>query len=98
MTAEWQSDGYIAELGSRAALDTAKGVLVGLRRCSPDRAFHDLIDCAHEHRVPVFALAGALVDLATRRQSADWEPGPAHTAAQRQWGHLFVAVNGCRID
>src|SRR6201998_1795436 len=44
-------------------LDTAKGILIGLRRCPSETAFHELISAAQRHKMPVFAMDRALVDL-----------------------------------
>ena len=50
--------------GSGRILDTARGILIGLRRCRSDAAFDELHTAALRHRVPVFAMAWALVHLA----------------------------------
>lgn len=71
-------------------LDTAKGILIGLRRCPSETAFHELLNAAQRHRMPVFAMAWALVHL------ADGGDAPAHTcadaqsAARDEWGQLFA--------
>ena len=81
-------------LRGRRVLDTAEGVLVGLRACTPDAAFRELLSVAERHAVPVFAVAAALVDLACRQTSP---PGPdpqghiasaAWEAARREWSGL----------
>jgi AmiR/NasT family two-component response regulator len=38
-------------------LDTAKGILIGLRRCPSETAFHELLNAAQRHKMPVFAMA-----------------------------------------
>ncbi|BBX61462.1 ANTAR domain-containing protein [Mycobacterium saskatchewanense] len=69
-------------------LDTARGILIGLRRCPSDAAFDELHSAALRHKVPVFAMAWALVHLA-----GDGEKTPSFTdaqrAARREWGSLF---------
>ena len=45
-------------------LDTAQGILIGLRRCHSEAAFQELLATAQRHRVPAFAMAWALVHLA----------------------------------
>ena len=69
-------------------LDTARGILIGLRRCPSEAAFDELYSAAQRHRVPVFALAWALVHLAR-----DGEKTPsfveAQSAARHEWGPLF---------
>lgn len=70
-------------------LDTAEGVLIALRRCSPDAAFQEVVDAAKRHGVPVFTIASALVEMACDRPIDDGGPGPAHLAAEREWGALL---------
>ncbi|WP_036496200.1 ANTAR domain-containing protein [Nocardia sp. BMG111209] len=69
-------------------LDTAKGVLVALHRCSVPAAFDEILRVAHRHSVPALALAGALVALADG--TADTATDPAALAAHLEWGHLFT--------
>ncbi|WP_242660677.1 ANTAR domain-containing protein [Mycobacterium kubicae] len=73
------------------SLDTAVGILVGWRRCSTYAAFRELISVSERQGVPIFALAGALVNLASR--DADNQPADAaaQLAAEREWGltHLL---------
>jgi ANTAR domain len=70
-------------------LDTARGILIGLRRCPSDAAFDELHSAAQRHRLPVFAMAWALVHLA-----GDGEKTPsfveAQSAARHEWGPLFA--------
>jgi hypothetical protein len=70
-------------------LDTARGILIGLRRCPSEAAFDELHSAAQRHRLPVFAMAWALVHLA-----GDGEQTPsfvdAQSAARREWGPLFA--------
>jgi hypothetical protein len=69
-------------------LDTARGILIGLRRCHSEAALDELYSAAQRHKVPVFALAWALVHLAR-----DGEKTPsfieAQSAARHEWGSLF---------
>ena len=70
-------------------LDTAVGILVGWRRCSTHSAFRELISVSERHRVPVFALADALVALAGQ----DGDPKAdlaAQLAAEREWGLTYL--------
>jgi hypothetical protein len=69
-------------------LDTARGILIGLRRCRSETAFDELHNAAQRHRVPVSALAWALVHLAGdgEKTSSFME---AQTAARHEWGQLF---------
>ena len=68
------------------ALHTAEGVLIGIRRIGTADAFDELVSAARRHGVSVFALAEALVALA----SGNDLPGPAAArAARTEWGALF---------
>ncbi|MCV7282079.1 ANTAR domain-containing protein [Mycolicibacterium flavescens] len=71
----------------RQGLDTAEGVLIALRRCTSDEAFREIIWAAEHHRVPVFALADALVTAASGSPTAD---GAARSAVVAQWGALLA--------
>jgi hypothetical protein len=70
-------------------LDTAKGILIGLRRCPSESAFHELISAAQRHKMPVFAMAWALVHLANGGDSAQTS-ADAEAAARDEWGQLFA--------
>ncbi len=73
-------------------LDTARGILIGLRRCRSDAAFDELHNAAQRHRVPVFAMAWALVHLAGEgEQTSSFTD--AQSAARHEWGKLFVPVS-----
>jgi TorA maturation chaperone TorD len=71
-------------------LDTAKGILIGLRRCTSEQAFHELIDAAQRHRMPVFAMAWALVHLANGGETSVHTSADADSAARYEWGQLFI--------
>lgn len=74
---------------SGGLLDTARGILIGLRRCPSQVALDELHSAALRHKVPVFAMAWALVHLA-----GDGEKTPSFTdaqsAARHEWGSLFT--------
>ena len=73
--------------GSRTrALDTAEGVLIGLRRIPATDAFDELVSAARRHGMSVFTLAEALVALASGNECT--EPATAR-AAHAEWGALF---------
>jgi hypothetical protein len=75
----------------RRVLDLAEGVLVSLRRYSPEAAFGELVAVAHRHDITVSAVAAALVALATGDIEAT-EPNPIEAAiAQHAWGGLLPA-------
>lgn len=71
-------------------LDTAVGVLVGWRRRSPDAAFRELVSASERHEVGIFALAAALVTLAS--SDADTHPAgdAARLAAEKEWGLNYL--------
>jgi hypothetical protein len=72
-------------------LDTAVGILVGWRRTSTYTAFRELLSASERHSVPVFALAAALVDLASGdAEDAAPEFTPARLAAEKEWGLTYV--------
>jgi hypothetical protein len=71
-------------------LDTAKGILIGLRRCPSETAFHELLNAAQRHRMPVFAMAWALVHLADGGQKSAHTSADAQSAARYEWGQLFA--------
>ena len=71
-------------------LDTAKGILIGLRRCPSETAFHELLNAAQRHRMPVFAMAWALVHLANGGDISAQTSADAQSAARDEWGQLFA--------
>lgn len=71
-------------------LDTAKGILIGLRRCPSESAFHELISAAQRHKMPVFAMAWALVHLANGGDQSAQASADAELAARDEWGQLFA--------
>jgi ANTAR domain-containing protein len=79
-----------AEAHGSRILDTAKGIIIGLRRCSSETAFHELLDAAQRHRIPVFAMAWALVHLANGGDISAHTAADAQSAARDEWGELFA--------
>lgn len=73
----------------RRVLDIALGVLVALRRCGADAAFEELITAAGRNDIPVFAMASALVALASADPSARLDSA-ARRAAEREWAQLLA--------
>ncbi|QLL05774.1 transcription antitermination regulator [Mycobacterium vicinigordonae] len=71
------------------ALDVAVGILVGLRRCSTYVSFRELLSASERHAVPIFALAGALVNLASRDPNCRPATAAAQSAAEREWGAYY---------
>ena len=96
MMANWVPAQATNGPNSGRILDTARGILIGLRRCPSHAALDELHSAALRHRVPVFSMAWALVHLA-----GDGEKTPSFTdaqsAARQEWGSLFatsVAATG----
>ena len=89
MMANWVPAQTSSGPNSNRIVDTARGILIGLRRCPSDAALDELHSAAIRHKVPVFAMAWALVHLA-----GDGEKTPsfvdAQSAARREWGPLFA--------
>jgi hypothetical protein len=56
---------------SRRVIDLAVGVLVGLRGCSPEEAFVELVEVVRETRVGIGTIATELVALASGATSAN---------------------------
>lgn len=79
------------EMHGGRILDTAKGILIGLRRCSSEAAFQELIGAAQRHRTPVFAMAWALVHLADGGGISAHTSADAESAARYEWGSLFAS-------
>lgn len=88
MTANWFPVHTSYGPDSGRILDTARGILIGLRRCRSDAAFDELHSAASRHRVPAFAMAWALVHLAGdgERTTSFMD---AQRAARYEWGQLF---------
>ena len=74
----------------RRILDTAWGILIGLRRCSSDAAFHELLGAAQRHGLQVFDTAWALVHLAGGGAESAQTFSAAQSAARHEWGQLFA--------
>lgn len=79
-----------AQISSSRVLDTAQGILIGLRRCSSERALHELLSAAQRHKMSVFAMAWALVHLAGDGGKSPHTFIDAQSAARHEWGQLFA--------
>jgi hypothetical protein len=87
--ASWASTQMSGGPNSGRILDTARGILIGVRRCRSDTAFDELHSAAIRHRVPVFAMAWALVHLAGEGDETS-SFDDAQSAARHEWGELFA--------
>lgn len=75
-------------LQPRRSLDLAQGILIGLRRCTTEAAFDELVTVAHKHGVSVSAIAAALVGLAARNVDGTESDRDALAVAHLAWGDL----------
>ncbi len=73
-------------------IDTAVGILVGWRRCSTQSAFRELLSASERQQIPLFAMAGALVNLAGRHANSQAAGVAAEQGVQREWGEEFLAA------
>jgi len=89
MTLNWVSAQASSGPNSDRILNTARGILIGLRRCRSDAAFDELHGAAQRHKVPVFAMAWALVHLAGGGEKTT-SFSDAQSAARHEWGQLFA--------
>ena len=83
------ADGNPATLPDLRAFDLAKRVLVGVRRCGVGEAFAELLACAEQRGVDVFALSRALVALGEGNEPVPPDADAA-IAATTVWGSLFL--------
>lgn len=89
MMANWVPAQTSCGPSSGRIIDTARGILIGVRRCASDVAFEELHNAALRHKVPVFAMAWALVHLAVDGEQTP-SFGDAQSAARHEWGSLFA--------
>lgn len=70
---------------SRRVIDVAIGILMGLRGCSEQQAFDDLVGAVHDTGLGLGALARALMDLVDDSEV----PFPHRSEAMQRWGYLM---------
>ncbi|MCT7660393.1 ANTAR domain-containing protein [Mycobacterium deserti] len=68
---------------SRKVIDTAIGVLVGLRGCTPEVAFAELVQVVRQTGIGIGSIAAGLVAVASGTASAD------NAEAFNAWGELI---------
>jgi hypothetical protein len=90
MTADWVPSQTPFDAHGGRVLDTAQGILIGLRRCGSEAAFQELLVTAQRHRVPVFDMAWALVHLACGGDKLSKTLNAAQSAARHEWGRLLA--------
>lgn len=91
---DWTARTDIGVLQGRRVLDTAEGILIGLRRYQPDAAFAELLDVSRRHTVPVFALATALIQLAGGTARPTGSALSAWSSAEYEWGRHLADSRG----
>jgi hypothetical protein len=90
MTTDWVPSQSALDPHGGRILDTARGILIGLRRCGSEAAFQELLVAAQRHRVPVFAIAWALVHLTCSGNNSAETLSAAQSAARHEWGRLLA--------
>ena len=75
MASDWVPSRVPLDPQSARILDTAQGILIGLRRCRSEAAFQELLVAAQRHRVP---------DKSPETFNA------ALAAARHEWGRLLA--------
>jgi hypothetical protein len=90
MTTDWAPTRLPLDTEGRRIFDTALGILIGVRRCSSDAAFHELLGAAQRHGFPAFPMAWALVHLAGGGAESTPTFRSAQSAARREWGEFFA--------
>jgi ANTAR domain len=68
---------------SRRVIDVATGILIGLRGCSDQEAFEELVRVVHQTGLGIGRLAAGLVALASGSSSSE------HAEAFTVWGELI---------
>lgn len=76
---------------SRKVIDTAIGVLVGLRGCPPAEAFTELVQVSRQTGIGIGIIAGGLVAVASGTSSAD------NVDAFNVWGELIRRERGASL-
>jgi hypothetical protein len=97
MTPDWVPAQLPLDMEGHRIFHTALGILIGLRRCSSDAAFQELLGAAQRHGIPAFPMAWALVQLAGGGAKSVQKLCAAQLAAHREWGHSLapsIAPNG----
>ena len=90
MTADWVVSQISLDPVSGRILDTAQGILIGLRRCRSEAAFQELLVAAQRHRVPICAMAWGLVHLTCGGDRSPQTSNAAQSAARHEWGQLLA--------
>lgn len=79
-------------VGGIRMLDTAKGILIALRRYPAEQAFRELVSAATDHQVGILTLSQALVTLAETVNEPPHPRSHATRVAHHLWSALFTAT------
>ena len=90
MTTDWAPTHLPLDTEGRRIFDTALGIVIVLRRCSSDAAFHELLGAAQRHGFPAFPIAWALVHLVGGGAESAQTFSAAQSAARREWGQFLA--------
>jgi len=83
---------HVGDRTTRKAIDTAIGIIIALRGCSPDEAFAELADVVHRSGIGLGATSDALVALATGVSGSTSE----HLEAFNAWGSALADARSVR--
>jgi hypothetical protein len=73
-------------LARARTLHLAEGILIGLRRCTPEQAISELVSAGRDAGLSTYALARGLVAAAG---GCGGPADPAARVAEHRWGTLF---------
>jgi hypothetical protein len=90
MAVQWAPSQISPDPQGGRMLDTALGILIGLRRCSSEAAFQEMLVAAQRRRVPINALAWGLVHLTCGGNKSAETFDAAQSAARHEWGRLLA--------
>jgi len=79
--------GFDDSIARARTLHLAEGVLVGLRRCSPEQAIAELVSAGRDAGLSTYALARGLVAAASGDDGTVSDP--AARVAEHRWGTLL---------
>ncbi len=89
----WQDDAYPlfneAHV-TRAVIDQAKGVIIGLAHCTADQAGSELAAASEDHNVPLGHIARAVIDLASETLGNEAQSQAIYAIARARWGDLSI--------
>lgn len=80
-------------IGRARMLHLAEGVLVALRRCTPEAALAELVDAARASHLSPYAVACGLVSLAAGDISGDDVP----EVVKLRWSELLASDGSVRL-